>query len=93
MDRRLSTRRPGAYKSELKNWIQVGASPRGTLALDRVSRARAWLLGRDHVLPEDVQAVALPCLRHRLILRYEAEATDVTRDMVVAELLKQVAVA
>jgi MoxR-like ATPase len=64
-----ATRRPGDYQSDLKKWIQYGASPRGTLALDRASRARAWLVGRDHVLPEDVRAVIHSCLRHRLILR------------------------
>ena len=82
-----ATRRPGDYQGDLKKWIQYGASPRGTLALDRASRARAWLEGRDHVLPEDVHAVIHPCLRHRLILRYEA----ITRDAVVDEIVKLVA--
>jgi MoxR-like ATPase len=75
----------------LKKWIQYGASPRGTLALDRASRARAWLEGRDHVLPEDVHAVIHACLRHRLILSYEANAEGVTRDAVVDEIVKLVA--
>jgi len=87
-----ATRRPGDYNGELKKWIQVGASPRGTLALDRASRARAWIQGRTHVLPEDVQAVALPCLRHRLILTYEANAEGITKDKVVEEIVKLVAV-
>jgi MoxR-like ATPase len=86
-----ASRRPGDYQGDLKKWIQYGASPRGTLALDRASRARAWLQGRDHVLPEDVHAVIHPCLRHRLILSYEANAEGITRDAVIDEIVKLVA--
>jgi MoxR-like ATPase len=86
-----ATRRPGDYRSDLKKWIQYGASPRGTLALDRASRARAWLVGRDHVLPEDVHAVIHSCLRHRLILSYEANADGVSREAVIDEIVKLVA--
>ena len=87
-----ATRNPGRYGEDLKRWIHVGASPRGTLALDRACRAYAWLQGRDHVLPDDVQAVATDCLRHRLILSYEASAEGVSADDVVGEIVKQVAV-
>jgi MoxR-like ATPase len=87
-----ATRRPGDFSADLKKWIQVGASPRGTLALDRCSRAKAWLDGRDHVTPDDVRAIAPDCLRHRLILSYEAVADSVTPDQVVAEIVKKVAV-
>jgi MoxR-like ATPase len=87
-----ATRRPAAFGDKLKGWIQVGASPRGTLALDRASRGHAWLAGRDHVTPDDVRAVAPDCLRHRLTLGYEAAADGVTPDQVVAEVVRQVAV-
>jgi MoxR-like ATPase len=87
-----ATRRPGDFSPDLKKWIQVGASPRGTLALDRCSRAYAWLQGRDHVTPDDVRAVAPDCLRHRLILSYEANADGVAPEQVVAEVVKKVAV-
>jgi len=87
-----ATRRPSEYSEDLARWIHVGASPRGTLALDRTSRAHAWLRGRDHVLPDDVRAVVHDCLRHRIILSYEANAEAVTADVVVDELVKQVAV-
>ena len=88
------TRRPGDFKdSKLAQWIKVGASPRGTLALDRAARAKAWLEGRDTATPADVQAVAHACLRHRLILNYEAEAEGISKDAVLDELLKLVAVA
>lgn len=88
-----ATRRPNDYKeSKLSQWIKVGASPRGTLALDRAGRARAWLEGRSSVTPADVQSVAHACLRHRLILSYEAEAEGITKDAVLDEVLKLVAV-
>src|SRR5262249_24314367 len=87
-----ASRRPGDFSPNLKKWIQVGASPRGTLALDRCSPALAWLQGRDHVTPDDVRAIAPECLRHRLILTYEAAADGVTSDQVVAEIVKTVAV-
>jgi MoxR-like ATPase len=86
-----ATRRPGDYQGDLKKWLQCGASPRGTLALDRASRARAWMAGRDHVLPEDVHAVIHSCLRHRLILSNEANAEGVMRDVVIDEIVKLVA--
>jgi MoxR-like ATPase len=88
-----ATRRPGDYKdAKISQWIKIGASPRGTLALDRASRASAWFDGRDYVTPADVQAVAHPCLRHRLILSYEAEAEGIRKDNVLDEVLKLVAV-
>ncbi|MBK6737402.1 MAG: MoxR family ATPase [Haliea sp.] len=88
-----ATRRPAEYvKSPLAKWITVGASPRGTLALDRASRALAWLDGRNAVTPDDVKAATHACLRHRLILSYEAEADGVTKDQVLDEVLTQVAV-
>jgi len=87
-----ATRNPDRYGENLKRWVQVGASPRGTLALDRASRAYAWLQGRDHVLPDDVRAVVHSCLRHRILLSYEAHAEAVTADAVIDEMIKQVAV-
>ncbi len=89
-----ATRRPADFKeSKLSKWIKVGASPRGTLALDRAARSQAWLEGRDSTTPDDVKAVIHACLRHRLILTYEAEAEGITKDNVLDEILKQVAVA
>lgn len=88
-----ATRRPGDFKdSQLSKWIKVGASPRGTLALDRAARATAWLNGRDTATPADVQSVLRPSLRHRLILNYEAEAEGITKDEVLDEIAKLVAV-
>jgi len=83
----LATRDAGRYGPELKRWIAWGASPRGTIAMDRCSRAQAWLAGRDYVLPEDVHAIVHEVLRHRVLLSYEAEAEGVRSDQVVARLL------
>jgi MoxR-like ATPase len=88
-----ATRRPADYGERLGSWIAVGASPRGSLALDRCARTYAWLQGRDYVTPEDVQAVAHDCLRHRVSLGYEAGADGVSADAVLDEVVKQVAVA
>jgi MoxR-like ATPase len=88
----MATRRPELYSPQLAEWIQLGASPRGTIALDRCSRAHAWLAGRDFVSPEDVQAVAHDVLRHRLMLSFEAEAAGIDPDRCIALLLESVAV-
>jgi len=88
----MATRRPEKYSADLARWIEYAASPRATIALDRCSRAHAWLGGRDYVSPEDVQAIAPDVLRHRLLLSFEAEASGVTGDDVIAELLVRVAV-
>jgi MoxR-like ATPase len=88
-----ATRRPEAYDEKLRSWIQVGASPRGTIALDKVSRAHAWLKGRDHVTPDDVRAIVHDCLRHRLMLSYEANADGITTDDVIKDIVSRVAVA
>ena len=78
--------------SAFTKYIAFGASPRGTLALDSCSRAHAWLNGRSHVSPADVQAVVHDVLRHRLVLSFEAEANGVTSDQVIDELVRHVAV-
>lgn len=70
--------------------IQVGASPRGSLALMKLSRARAALAGRDFVTPDDVKAVALPALAHRIVLRTELWVRRITPEEVVAELIDAV---
>jgi len=89
----LATRNPENYGSELAGWLEFGGSPRATIAIDRCARAHAWLHQRDFVSPDDVQAVAHDCLRHRLILSYEAEADGITTDRAIDELLLRVAVA
>ncbi len=88
----MATRTPQNYSQQLAGWIEYGGSPRATIALDRCSRALAWLRGRDFVIPDDVQAVVHDILRHRLILSFEAEANGVSKDQVIDALLHQVPV-
>ena len=89
----VGTRKPDHYDSELAGWLEYGASPRATIALDRCARANAWIAGRDYVSPDDVQAVALDCLRHRLIVSFEAEAAGVTSDQIIERLIERIPVA
>ena len=88
----LGTRRSERYGEDLRGLLRYGASPRATIALDRCSRAHAWLAGRDYVTPEDVQLVAHDVLRHRVLLSFEAEAAGRTADEVVGELLARIGV-
>ncbi len=86
----MATRRPEAYGDKFKRWVAFGASPRGTIALDRCARAKTWLEGRDYVLPEDIHAVVHDVLRHRVILTFEAEAEGITPDSFLDVLLNRV---
>ena len=88
----LATRNPGAYGEDLAHWLQYGASPRASIALDRCARAKAWLDHRDFVGPDDIQDMAFDVLRHRLILSYEAEAEGITSDHFIRELISRIAV-
>jgi len=88
----LASRNPAPYGDDLARWINYGASPRGTIALDRCARAQAWLQGRDYVSPEDIQAVVFDTLRHRILLSFEAEAEGLTSDEVIRELVRRVPV-
>ena len=82
-----STRSPGRQVRELSAYVEFGASPRATTALAMSARALAWLSGRDYTTPDDVKAMALDALRHRIVLSYEAEADQVSADDVIARLL------
>jgi MoxR-like ATPase len=89
----IASREPARLDAELASWLEVGASPRATIALDRCARAHAWLNDRDYVSPDDVQAVAHDVLRHRLILSFEAEADGIRKDHIIDRLLQVVPVA
>lgn len=78
--------------TDLKSYIQVGASPRATISLAKASRASALMAGRAYVSPDDVKAVCYDILRHRLVLTYEAEANDVTPESVIRKILDVVEV-
>ncbi|GAA4762522.1 AAA family ATPase [Citricoccus nitrophenolicus] len=81
-----------ARASRLSPSFQLGVSPRGSTALLQTAKAWAWLGGRDYTTPDDVQAMALPCLRHRVSLRPEAELDGVSTDQVLSGLLATVPV-
>ncbi len=87
-----ATRDPSRYEEKLASWIQVGASPRGSIGLDRTARALAWLRGQDHVSPAEIRDVAHDVLRHRIMLSYEASAEGVTANEVLDRILELVAV-
>lgn len=87
-----ASRYPDKYSDKLTQWIDYGASPRGTIALEKCSRVMAWLNNRDYVNTDDIRSVVHDVLRHRLILSYEANADGITPDDVIDELLKTVAI-
>ncbi len=93
LDLVLATRDPAAAGlSEIEEWVEYGASPRASIYLARASRARAFMKGRPFVLPEDVQQVARDVLRHRVILTFQAEAEQISPEVVLDRLLETVPV-
>jgi MoxR-like ATPase len=87
-----ATRHARELDAQLGKWIEIGASPRGAIGLDRAGRVQAWLQGRDFVTPDDVRAVIHAVLRHRLILSYDANAESIDADQVIDRLIEKVAV-
>ena len=87
----FATREPDTHGlGELAPLIEYGASPRATIFLTRTARARAYLAGRDYVLPDDVKAMAPKVMRHRIRTTYEADARGVDADSIVARVLEAV---
>ncbi len=88
----IATRNPAVYGKKFEHLLEFGASPRATIALDRCSRAKAWLAGRDFVIPDDIQDIVHDVLRHRIGLSYEAEAQGISKDQFISELMDEIAV-
>lgn len=89
----VATRDPASHGlRDLEPLVSFGASPRATIALARTARAHAFLRRRGYVTPEDVRALALDVLRHRVLLTYEAEAEEVSSEEVVGRILDTVEV-
>jgi MoxR-like ATPase len=88
----FATRYPQRYSEELASYIDVGASPRASIALDTCARCVAWLAGRDFVNPEDVRSIIHDVLRHRIALSYEALAKRKTTDDIISMIVQQVAI-
>ncbi len=87
-----ATRKPVDYNIDIADYIQYGASPRATIFLSLVARARAFLEGRGYVTPQDIKSIAPEVLRHRIILTYEAEAEDITTDQIISRIFDSVEV-
>ncbi len=88
----FATRKPSEYGlKEEAGYIQFGASPRASINLNLAAKAHAYLQGRNFVMPEDIKAIALDVLNHRVILNFEAEAEGVTVRQIVESILKKVA--
>ena len=86
----LATRDASRYDPQLARRIAWGASPRGSIALERCARARAWLAGRDFVTPDDIRAVAPDVLRHRVLPSFEASAEGWDGERLVQDVLAKV---
>jgi len=87
-----ATRNPKSYKINLDGMIQLGASPRATIALTLSAKAHAFLKGRGYVTPQDVKSMAMDVLRHRVAVTYEAEAEDKTSETIVQKILDELPV-
>jgi len=87
-----ASRRPQDYKVDIKGLIQFGASPRATIFLAQAARAHAFVKGRGYVTPEDIKAIGLDVLRHRIILTYEAEAEEVSTESIISRIFDAVQV-
>jgi len=88
----FSTRFPADYGLPLTDLIQYGASPRASLALTDAAKAHAFINGRAFVTPEDVKAIGIDVLRHRVIPTYEAEAESVTTEEIVGQIFSHIPV-
>jgi MoxR-like ATPase len=88
----FATRKPQDFKLDLKDLIQFGASPRATIYLAQAARAHAFIKGRGYVTPEDIKAIGMDVLRHRIILTYEAEAEELTTESVISRIFDAVQV-
>jgi len=87
-----ASRRPSEYGLEIGHLIEYGASPRASIYLTLAAKAHAFLEGRGHVLPEDIKAIALDVLRHRVILSYEAEAEEISAEQIIGQIMGRVQV-
>ncbi len=86
------TRDPGNYKIQLQGLIQLGASPRATIALTLAAKAHAFLRGRGYVTPQDVKSIGMDVLRHRVAITYEAEAEEKTSETIIQKIFDELPV-
>jgi MoxR-like ATPase len=86
------TRDPERYKIPVKEFVQLGASPRATIALALCAKAHAFLRGRGYVTPQDVKSIGMDVLRHRVAITYEAEAEEKTSEMIIQRIFDELPV-
>lgn len=87
-----ATRNPETYKIRVKEFIEMGASPRATIALTLAAKANAFLRGRGYVTPQDVKSIGMDVLRHRITLTYEAEAEEKTTEDIIQKIFDELPV-
>ena len=87
-----ATRDPDHYKIAVKDFIQLGASPRATINLTLAAKAYAFLKGRGYVTPQDVKSIGMDVLRHRVAITYEAEAEEKTSETVIQKIFDELPV-
>src|SRR5579885_1553792 len=87
-----ATRDPDHYKIQIRDFIQLGASPRATIALTLAAKAYAFLKGRGYVTPQDVKSIGMDVLRHRVAITYEAEAEDKTSEIIIQKIFDELPV-
>ena len=87
-----ATREPETYKIQVKDFIQLGASPRATISLTLAAKAYAFLRGRGYVTPQDVKSIGMDVLRHRVTITYEAEAENKTSETVIQKIFDELPV-
>jgi MoxR-like ATPase len=87
-----ATRDPAHYNINLQGMIQLGASPRATIALTLAAKAYAFLRARGYVTPQDVKSIGMDVLRHRVAITYEAEAEEKTSETVIQKIFDELAV-
>ena len=87
-----ATRDPDHYKIAVKEFIQLGASPRATIALTLAAKAYAFLKGRGYVTPQDVKSIGMDVLRHRVAITYEAEAEEKTSEIIIQKIFDELPV-
>jgi MoxR-like ATPase len=88
----FATREPDNYKIAVKEFIQLGASPRATINLTLASKAYAFLKGRGYVTPQDVKSIGMDVLRHRVAITYEAEAEEKTSETIIQKIFDELPV-
>jgi MoxR-like ATPase len=87
-----ATREPEAHKIQVKEYIQLGASPRATISLTLAGKAYAFLRGRGYVTPQDIKSIGMDVLRHRVAITYEAEAEEKTSETIIQKIFDELPV-